>query len=175
MNRKTDKDKMSKRIVIKEFEESMLPFVVEIWNEIVKSGNAFPQTELLTEKTGFEFFKSQTFTGVACDKLTEEICGIYILHPNYVGRCSHICNASYAVKSSFRGCHIGEALVRHSIETAKLKNFKILQFNAVVKSNTHALNLYKKLGFKQLGTIPKGFLSKSGEYEDIIPHYLELK
>lgn len=46
--------------------------------------------------------------------------------------------------------------------------------NAVVASNKAALHLYKKLGFIQLGVIPKGFLLKDGTYEDIIPHYLEL-
>ena len=50
----------------------------------------------------------------------------------------------------------------------------ILQFNAVVASYKAALHLYKKLGFIQLGIIPKGFLLKDGIYEDIIPHYLTL-
>ena len=40
--------------------------------------------------------------------------------------------------------------------------------------STSALKLYKKLGFTQLGVIPKGFLLKDGNYEDIIPHYIEL-
>ena len=44
----------------------------------------------------------------------------------------------------------------------------------VVATNTSALKLYKKLGFTQLGVIPKGFLLKDGSYEDIIPHYIEL-
>jgi len=57
---------------------------------------------------------------------------------------------------------------------AKELSFKILQFNAVVTTNTSALKLYKKLGFKQLGIIPKGFLLKDGTYVDIIPHYIEL-
>ena len=46
--------------------------------------------------------------------------------------------------------------------------------NAVVASNKAALHLYKKLGFIQLGIIPKGFLLKDGTYEDIITHYLTL-
>lgn len=144
----------------------------DIWNSIVEDGVAFPQMEFLEEKTGNEFFFSQSFTGVAIDG--DEVVGLYILHPNNIGRCGHICNASYAVKKDKRGMHIGEALVRDCIKMGKEKGFRILQFNAVVASNKPALALYKKLGFIQLGVIPGGFLLKNGQYEDIIPHYIEL-
>jgi ribosomal protein S18 acetylase RimI-like enzyme len=66
-------------------------------------------------------------------------------------------------------------LVKDCLKKAKELGFRILQFNAVVATNTSALKLYKKLGFVQLGRIPNGFLLKNGEYEDIIPHYIELK
>ena len=79
------------------------------------------------------------------------------MHPNNVGRCGHICNASYAVNSKCRGLHIGEKLVTDCLLQAKELGFKILQFNAVVESNVHARHLYERVGFKQLGTIPHGF------------------
>ena len=123
-------------------------------------GVAFPQTETLTLETEKAFFKAQTYTGVAYQADTGQIVGLYILHPNNVGRCEHICNTSYAVDSHFRGQHIGEKLVRHSMVTAKKLGFRILQFNAVVKSNHVAFTLYPKLVFHQLGTIPAGFLNK---------------
>lgn len=160
-------------VTIREFNPDDVRNTVEIWNEIVRAGNAFPQIDELDEKTGEEFFRSQSYTGIAVDENGESV-GLYILHPNNVGRCGHICNASYAVKSGLRGKHIGEALVRGCIKTAKRLGFGILQFNAVVRSNKPALALYEKLGFVKLGVIPKGFLMKDGTYEDIIPHYIEL-
>ena len=147
---------------------------IEIWNQVVEDGVAFPQEEMLNEEAGREFFEEQSYTGIAYDEESGEIAGLYILHPNNVGRCGHICNASYAVRRDVRGCHIGEKLVTHCLETAKTLGFKILQFNAVVRSNTYALRLYKKLGFVQLGIIPGGFRMKDGSYEDIIPHYYVL-
>lgn len=54
------------------------------------------------------------------------------------------------------------------------KGFRILQFNAVVASNVHALHLYERLGFQPLGVIPGGFRMPDGSYEDIIPHYHEV-
>ena len=142
-----------------------------IWNDVVRNGIAFPQEEELTAETGHAFFSAQTFTGLAQDRETREIVGLYILHPNNVGRCEHICNASYAVSAKCRGHHIGEMLVRHSLTKGKECGFRILQFNAVVRTNENALALYKKLGFVQLGVIPGGFRKEDGSFEDIIPHY----
>lgn len=156
---------------IRPYEQKDAAAAAAIWNEVVEAGVAFPQTELLDEESGHAFFSGQSFTGLAYDAETGGLVGLYILHPNNVGRCGHICNASYAVKSGLRGQHIGEALVRHCMEQAKKLGFGILQFNAVVKTNLPALRLYKKLGFVQLGVIPGGFRMKDGTYEDIIPHY----
>lgn len=96
--------------------------------------------------------------------------GLYILHPNNVGRCGHICNASYAVERT--ALHIGEKPVKDCLaEGARHHGFGILQFNAVVASNTHARHLYERLGFVGLGVIPGGFRMKDGSYEDICPYY----
>lgn len=148
-----------------------LPAMIRIWNEVVEDGVAFPQEELLDEITGAEFFAAQTYNAVAVEKTSGQVIGLYILHPNNVGRCGHICNTSYAVKSGLRGRHIGEKLVLHSMEQGKTLGYRILQFNAVVATNANALHLYKKLGFTRLGVIPGGFLMPDGTYEDIIPHY----
>ena len=162
------------KILIREYKEDDLKEAAAIWNQVVEDGKAFPQTELLTEESGAEFFREQSFTGVAIDTDTGRTLGLYILHPNNVGRCGHICNASYAVRKDVRGQHIGEKLVKHSMKKGKDLGFGILQFNAVVASNTHALHLYERLGFVRLGKIPGGFLMKDGSYEDIIPHYYAL-
>lgn len=161
-------------ILIKPYDKKHIKAAIEIWNEVVSDGVAFPQKECLTESGGDAFFSGQSFTALAYDTDSGDIVGLYILHPNNVGRCAHIANASYAVKSSDRGKHIGELLVRDCISTARRLGFRILQFNAVVKTNHAALGLYKKLGFVRLGTIPGGFLTKDGVYEDIIPHYITL-
>lgn len=160
-------------IKIRPYEEQDLPAMIEIWNEVVEEGIAFPQEELLTIETGKQFFASQTHNAVAVDE-DNKIYGLYILHPNNIGRCGHICNASYAVSSQSRGLHIGEKLVLDCMEQGRQHGFKILQFNAVVATNIHARHLYERLGFVQLGTIPKGFRMKDGHYEDICPYYHEL-
>lgn len=157
---------------IRKFEKSDISDMISIWNEIVLEGNAFPQEEILDEVTGNAFFSSQTYTAVAEDE--GNIVGLYILHPNNIGRCGHICNASYAVSSAHRGKHIGKQLVLDCMKKGKAFGYKVLQFNAVVADNIHARHLYERIGFHQLGTIPNGFRLKNGEYTDICPYYIEL-
>ena len=161
-------------IIIREYCQKDLAEMIHIWNEVVEEGIAFPQEEYLKEDTGRDFFGAQTYNAVAVDQETNKVLGLYILHPNNVGRCGHIANASYAVEKSARGLHIGEKLVRDCLIQAKEHGFMVLQFNAVVFSNTHARHLYERIGFKQLGVIPKGFRMKDGHFEDICPYYYVL-
>ena len=161
-------------IFIREYKTQDAEDAAEIWNQVVRDGVAFPQEKELTTKEADNFFKEQIYTGIAENKDTGMVVGLYILHPNNVGRCGHICNASYAVKKDIRGQHIGEKLVKDCIVIGEEKGYRILQFNAVVASNIHALHLYHRLGFIKLGVIPQGFKLPDGTYEDIIPHYITL-
>ncbi len=163
-----------KNIVVRKYSADDISAMKDIWNEVVDEGIAFPQEEDLTDESAKEFFNQQTYCGVAADE-DGKVYGMYILHPNNVGRCGHIANASYAVSSESRGLHIGEKLVRDCIAQAKAHGFGILQFNAVVATNIHARHLYERIGFKQLGTIPGGFRMDGGHYEDICPYYIETK
>lgn len=159
------------KLTIRPYVPQDLPELISIWNEVVEDGAAFPQEDLLTLETGAAFFAAQTHTAAAENPETGIICGLYILHPNNVGRCGHLCNASYAVRRGSRGLHIGEQLVLDSLVQGRACGFGVLQFNAVVASNVHARHLYERLGFVPLGVIPKGFRMKDGHYEDICPYY----
>ena len=157
-------------LTLRPYTQNDLPALCAIWNEVVAAGDAFPQEDCLTPETGAAFFAGQSYCGVACDE-AGQLLGLYILHPNNVGRCGHICNASYAVERAARGLHAGEALVSDCLRQGRAHGFRVLQFNAVVASNTHARHLYERFGFIQLGTIPGGFRMKDGHYEDICPYY----
>ncbi|MBP3878261.1 MAG: GNAT family N-acetyltransferase [Lachnospiraceae bacterium] len=159
-------------MTVREYGPQDLNRMIEIWNEVVEEGVAFPQEDYLDAESGAAFFASQSYTGVA--EIDGHVAGLYILHPNNVGRCGHICNASYAVSSAVRGQHIGEQLVLDCLKKGAELGFRVLQFNAVVENNIHARHLYERLGFIQLGTIPGGFRMKDGHYENICPYYHEL-
>lgn len=125
--------------IVREYKKEDVPAMRAIWNEVVAEGVAFPQMEELTQRQAEDFFANQSRCGVAEEPETGRVVGLYILHPNNVGRCGHIANASYAVAENLR-----------------------------------ARRLYERLGFRQLGVIPGGFLTKDGRYVDICPYYKEL-
>ena len=154
---------------IRAYRESDIRDMVRIWNEVVEEGTAFPQEEPLDEETGKAFFAAQSYCGVAGEN--GGVVGLYILHPNNVGRCGHISNASYAVSAACRGRHIGEQLVTDCLRQAKRLGFKLLQFNAVVETNLAARRLYERLGFVRIGTVPGGFRMKDGTYRNICLYY----
>ena len=158
-------------LIIRAFEPGDIQAAILIWNQVIEDGVAFPQLDMLDEADGLQFFAAQSFTALAVDENSGDILGLYILHPNNVGRCGHISNASFAVRRDQRGKHVGEALIQHCLQKARELGFTLMQFNAVVAANAPALHLYEKLGFVRLGVVPGGFLMKDGHYEDIVLFY----
>ncbi|HWT26949.1 MAG TPA: GNAT family N-acetyltransferase [Mobilitalea sp.] len=159
-------------IKIREYREEDIPSMMEIWNTVVEEANAFPQTVGLTFEEAKKFFAAQSFTAVA--EVEGEVLGLYILHPNNIGRCGHIANASYAIRKDLRGVKVGEKIVRDSLRKGKELGFKLMQFNAVVSTNAKAIHLYEKIGFQRLGIVPGGFMLGDGSYTDIILYYINL-
>lgn len=74
-------------IKLREYTSKDATAACEIWNQVVDDGIAFPQEDDLTVESGDKFFKEQTYTGIAENVDTGEAVGLYILHPNNVGRC----------------------------------------------------------------------------------------
>ncbi len=159
-------------ITVRGYAEGDLPGMTAIWNSIVEEGMAFPQEEQLTPESAKDFFGSQSHCGVA--EACGRIVGLYILHPNNVGRCGHICNASYGVDKAMANKGIGTMLVEDSLKVAAEMGFRVMQFNAVVQENASAIHLYEREGFKRIGMVPGGFRGIDGEYRTIILFYHEL-
>lgn len=70
-------------MTIRKYEQQDINEMIEIWNEVVEEGIAFPQEECLDLKSGMAFFASQSYTGVA--EIDGKIVGLYILHPTISG------------------------------------------------------------------------------------------
>ena len=116
-------------VTIRKYKSGDLPEMIAVWNEVVEGGVAFPQEEMLDSVGGEKFFAAQTYCGVA--EVDGKVLGLYILHPNNIGRCGHICNASYAVSSKSRGQHIGEKLAQGQRQPERRTDVRHLQREGV--------------------------------------------
>ena len=160
-------------LTIRDYRAEDLADAAAIWTAIVEQGDSFPGDAVLPPEEADRFFRSQTRTAMALDG--GERVGLYVLHPNNIGRCSHIANASYGVKAGLRGRGIGRALVLDSLESARALGFRGLQFNAVVAENAAAIALYEQLGFVRLGTVPGGYRRADGRYVDTYVYFHDLR
>ncbi|HSR34512.1 MAG TPA: GNAT family N-acetyltransferase, partial [Anaerolineae bacterium] len=86
-----------------------------------------------------------------------EIVGTYYLKTNQPGLGSHVCNAGYMVRSEARGEGVGKAMCTHSLEEARRLGYKAMQYNLVAATNRGAVDLWRKMGFEIVGTLPKAF------------------
>lgn len=147
--------------------------VWSIFDSVIQQGETYAYEAVSKTDLHSLWFAPGMKTYVAVE--SDKVLGTYILKPNHAGRGSHIANASYLVKEASRGKGIGDALCKHSTQTARELGYGGIQFNLVVSSNTSAVALWKRNGFQILGTIPKAFRHKKLGLIDAYIMYLDLK
>ena len=103
-----------------------------------------------------------------------KVLGMYKLIPNRIGLGSHVANASFMVHPSAHGKGIGRAMGEHCLREAAKAGYLAMQFNFVVSTNTAGVELWKKLGFSIVGTLPKAFKHARLGYVDAYVMYRPL-
>lgn len=142
-----------RRIGASEF-ESVWP----IFGEVLAAGDTYTYPPGLTLEQARPMWTAppaQCFVAEA----DGEVLGCYRLAPNQMAGSpgDHVANGSYMVAARARGRGIGEALCRHSLETAREAGYTAMQFNFVVSTNTTAVRLWQRCGFAIVGTLPGAF------------------
>lgn len=140
------------------------PFVdtdwVQVWpivSAVVTAADTFTYDPGLTEEAARATW-IEALPGVTL--VAEEdgrILGTAKTGPNKAGPGAHIATASFMVAADARGRGVGSALCRAVLDRAAAAGYAGMQFNAVAASNTGAVALYERLGFRILGTVPGGF------------------
>src|SRR4051794_12961457 len=134
----------------------------EIWNiihEVISKGDTYTFDPNSSRETMLAYWCGEDkHTYVATDNGV--IVGTFIIKDNQPGLGSHIANASYMVSEKVSGKGVGKAMGAFSLEEAKRLGYLAMQFNIVIKSNTRAVQLWQKLGFKIIGEVPEAFNHK---------------
>lgn len=126
-----------------------------IFQAVIAGGDTylFPPDTSRTEAT--EYFLGGFASFVA--EVEGVVVGMYKLIPNRPGLGSHVANASFMVDPDAHGRGVGRAMGEHCLAQAKQAGYQAMQFNFVVSTNTAGVELWKKLGFTIVGTLPRAF------------------
>ncbi|KAF9580695.1 hypothetical protein BGW38_002561 [Lunasporangiospora selenospora] len=173
----------------------------EIFNEEVERGDTYPQESISTlEQFEAYFFSGDSFVLLRGNYSTAEevepkassqdwnhdLLGFFYVKPNFPGRCSHICNGGFVVNPTHRGLGVGGILAKAFLKVVPIIGFKASMFNLVFESNTASIRLWRRLGFKEIGRVPKagrlrgqGAVGENGEkgegYVDAIQFYWDFE
>ncbi|HEX5777661.1 MAG TPA: GNAT family N-acetyltransferase [Xanthobacteraceae bacterium] len=85
------------------------------------------------------------------------VVGTYYLRTNQMGGGSHVANCGYMTAQEALGRGVARAMCLHSLERAKARGFRAMQFNFVVSTNERAVRLWQSLGFETAGRLPGAF------------------
>ena len=158
----------------------------DILNYTIEEGGTYPQQQTLT----FDQFKSyyishRAFCVIPTKEYIEEensevkedqVLGCFYIKPNFPGNCSHICNGGFLTQVNFRRKGIARFMGISYLKLAKALGYRASMFNLVFVTNVASLNLWRSLGFKEIGIIPgAGHFPKIQEgYIDAIQFYYDL-
>ena len=92
----------------------------------------------------------------------------YHLRPNTSGGSAHVANIGYMTSAEAVVKGVGRRMVEHSLQRARERGFKAVQFNFLVSTNERAVRLYKDYGFDIIGTLPLAFLHPKRGYVDVL-------
>jgi ribosomal protein S18 acetylase RimI-like enzyme len=146
---------------IREFVEADWPRVWPIVRDVVRAADTFVYDPAMTEAqaraTWIEAPPGLTVVAVEEDR----VLGTAKMGPNRQGSGSHIATASFMVAADARGRGVATALCRFALDRAREQGCAGMQFNAVAESNHAAVEIYRRLGFRIIGTVPGAFAHPS--------------
>lgn len=135
------------------------PAIWPIFRDVVATGDTYPYSPTTTAEEAHALW----MTDPASDRVTYvaeadgEVVGTTYIKPNAVDLMGHIANAGWMIAAHARGQGLGKRFANWTLAEAKDRGFTHMQFNAVVSTNTRAVELWTSLGFEIIGSLPDAF------------------
>ena len=142
-----------------------------IWSilaPICASGEVFCVDPAGGRAAAFDYWFASRGRKVFVAETEDGILGTSYLRPNQGGGGAHVANAGYATSPAAQGKGIARALLAHSLETARARGFRAMQFNFVVATNTRAIATWEAAGFATVGRLPGAFAHPTLGYVDAL-------
>jgi len=147
-----------------------------LWNilePLVRAGEVFTLPRNLDREDGLRYWLSPEHEVFVAEE-NGAVLGSYYLRTNQQGGGSHVANAGYMTAATATGRGIARRMCEHSLDQARSRGFRAMQFNFVISTNERAVRLWQSCGFAIVGTLPKAFLHPQAGYVDAFVMYQEL-
>lgn len=96
------------------------------------------------------------------------IFGTYYMRSNQAGGGKHVCNCGYMTSAHATGRGIARQMCLHSLDHARMRGYRAMQFNFVVSTNERVVRLWQSLGFDIVGHLPLAFQHPKHGYVDAL-------
>jgi len=144
-----------------------------IMEPIIRAGETYTLPRDMDKKTALAYWLSLEHEVFVAEE-NGEIVGTYFLRANQQGGGAHVANCGYMTAVSATGRGVARAMCVHSLDRARERGFRAMQFNFVVCTNQRAVRLWQSFGFDIVGRLPGAFLHPTLGYVDAYIMYRDL-
>jgi ribosomal protein S18 acetylase RimI-like enzyme len=143
------------------------PAIWAVIEPVFRAGETYPLPRDISETDGLAYW----FTPGHEVFVAEDdggIAGSYYLRANQKGGGAHVANCGYITAPAQRGRGVARTMCAHSLERARARGFRAMQFNFVVSTNERAVKLWQACGFDIVGRLPGAFAHPAHGYVDAL-------
>ena len=145
----------------------------QIVEPMVRAGDTYTLPREMSREDALTYWLSPRHEAFVAE-MDGSIVGTYYLRANQEGGGAHVANCGYVTAQDATGRGVARAMCVHSLEVARQRGFRAMQFNFVVSTNERAVRLWTSLGFVTIGRLPEAFLHPALGYVDALVMYRAL-
>ena len=139
----------------------------------IRAGETYTLPREMTREAALAWWLASAHEVFLAEENGEPV-GTYLLRANQQGGGAHVANCGYITAPHAAGRGVARAMCAHSLERARARGFRAMQFNFVVSTNERAVRLWQSFGFEIVGRLPAAFLHPTAGYVDALVMYRAL-
>jgi ribosomal protein S18 acetylase RimI-like enzyme len=160
-------------MLIREATVSDADAIWKILEPVIRGGDTYTLPADMTREDALAYWNSPGHEVFVAEE-NGEILGTYYMRANQKGGGAHVANCGYITAPWASGRGIARTMCQHSLEHAKTRGFRAMQFNFVVSSNERAVRLWQRMGFEIVGRLREAFIHPTFGAVDALVMYRRL-
>src|SRR5580704_352290 len=161
-------------VSIRPVEKADAAAIWQILEPVFRAGETYPLPQEISEADALAFWMANGHEVFVAEDGQGQTLGTYFLRANQKGGGAHVANCGYVTATWANGRGVARRMCAHSLEHAKARGFRAMQFNFVVSTNERAVRLWESFGFRIVGRLPAAFQHPKLGYVDALVMYHEL-